>query len=316
MDFDPWTSDLYSPPPPTKDPYSPPGGRASHKKPGKRGGSGKRTMAMVTGALAIAIAASIGIAVERRDESSPAATAARLNFAAKTVTPPASWKLNFNASFTGDSLDTKIWDTCYPWGMSGAGCTNYGNNDEKEWYLTSQDQVSGGMLHLVAKREPISGVNKQGAPEEYACRSGMVTSYPGFKFEYGFVQITAKIPFGNGLWPALWLNPANLQWPPEIDILEHWNSDVQGKVYLHPTSGARQGGPVSTPNLSAGWHTFTLSWTKTQLTWYYDGNTVLTTTTGVPHQAMYIIMNVADTSTSSGTCNGTMEIKSVKVWQP
>jgi hypothetical protein len=36
----------------------------------------------------------------------------------------------------------------------------------------------------------------------------------------------------------------------------------------------------------------------------------------VPQQAMYFIANVADDSTAAGACTGTMEIQSVKVWQP
>jgi beta-glucanase (GH16 family) len=228
---------------------------------------------------------------------------------------PASWKLAFNASFTGNALDAQIWDTCYAWAAKGAGCTNYGNSDEQEWYTPAQDRVGGGVLNLVAQREATAGLTKAGAPKEYACRSGLVATYPSFNFEYGLVQITAKIPFGNGLWPALWLAAANGQWPPEVDLLEHWNAEPQGKVYLHPTSGPRQGGPVSMPNLSDGWHTFALKWTPTQLIWYYDGTQVLSTTTGVPHQAMYVIMNLADTLNGTGTCNGTLAIKSVKVWQ-
>jgi beta-glucanase (GH16 family) len=130
------------------------------------------------------------------------------------------------------------------------------------------------------------------------------------------VQITAKIAFGNGLWSALWLAAANQKWPPEVDILEHWNNDQQARVYLHPTAGARQGGPINTPSLSASWHTYSLEWTKTELSWYVDGAQVFSTTTGVPNQAMYLIMNLADTSTSADSCNGTMSVKSVKVWQP
>ena len=221
----------------------------------------------------------------------------------------------FAATFTGDALNAKIWDTCYPWELGAAGCTNFGNSNEKEWYLGAQDRVGGGVLNLVAQREKTQGLTSKGAPGEYSCRSGMVTTFHSFKFEYGMVQITAKIPFGNGLWPALWLAAANEKWPPEIDILEHFNNNVQGAAYLHPTSGVRQGGEQNMPNLAEGWHTFTLNWTKSQLTWYYDGTEVFDTTTGVPQQSMYLLMNLADTSTSAGSCDGTMAVKSVKVWQ-
>ena len=36
--------------------------------------------------------------------------------------PPAGWKLAFNSDFSGSSLDTSVWGTCYPWAPNG--CTN------------------------------------------------------------------------------------------------------------------------------------------------------------------------------------------------
>jgi beta-glucanase (GH16 family) len=273
----------------------------------------KRTRFIVSGVLAAALV--VGVAVAAKAHLASSGTPAQRD--QKIVAAlPSSWTLKLNASFTGNSLDTKVWDTCYPWQMSGAGCTNFGNSNEVEWYTAAQDRVGGGVLNLVSQLEPTSGLNQKGAHQEYECRSGMVTSYPGFDFEYGLVQITAKIPFGDGLWPALWLAASNKQWPPEVDILEHWNGETQAKVYLHPATGARQGGGVNTPNLGNGWHTFTVEWTSSQLTWYYDGTEVFSTTTGIPHQAMYLIMNLADTSTASDACNASMAIKSVKVWGP
>jgi beta-glucanase (GH16 family) len=68
--------------------------------------------------------------------------------------------------------------------------------------------------------------------------------------------------------------------------------------------------------LSSGWHTFGLYWTKTELVWTYDGKQVFATSTGVPQQNMYLIANVADDNTGPGSCSGSLDIKSVKVWQP
>ena len=234
----------------------------------------------------------------------------------KPFMPPNSWILKFDSTFQGNQLESRVWDTCYPWATSG--CTNTGNvtDPEQEWYLSSQNQVSDGILHLVARREPTRGVNQQGKPKEFACRSGMVTTYPSLRFKYGYIQIAAKIPFGKGLWPALWLAAANQQWPPEVDILEHWHSESTSGVYLHPVTGARQGGAVKTPTLSTGWHTFGLYWTKTRLVWYYDGSQLFATSTGVPQQDMYFIANLAVDDASPGGCSGSLLIKSVKVWQP
>ncbi len=230
---------------------------------------------------------------------------------------PAGWKLAFDPSFAGSQLNTSTWATCYDWATSpSVGCTN-NPAAEKEWYVPSQVNVSGGTLNLVAKQESTQGLDSSGAAKTYTCRSGMVSSKPGFNFTYGLIQISAKLPYGPGLWPALWLAATNDQWPPELDIMEHWYSEPQAKVYDHTVGKKYIGGPVPTPaNLSAGFHTYSLLWTKDRVTWYLDGAQVFTTTSYVPQQAMYFIANVADDSTAAGACTGTMQIQSVKVWQP
>jgi beta-glucanase (GH16 family) len=233
------------------------------------------------------------------------------------LTVPAGYKLTFDPSFSRSQLDTSTWSTCYDWAPSpSAGCTN-NPAAEKEWYIPSQVNQSGGTLNLVAKQESTPGRSSSGAAQNYTCRSGMVSSKPGFNFTYGLIQITAKLPYGPGLWPALWLAATNDQWPPELDIMEHWYSEPQMKVYDHTVGKQYLGGAVPTPaNLSTGFHTYSLLWTKDRVTWYLDGVQTYTTTSYVPQQQMYFIANVADDSTAAGACNGTMEIQSVKVYQP
>lgn len=273
----------------------------------------RRVQSIVSAALAIAATTSLTFL-----SKPPTAAASPL---------PSSWKLTFNSNFSGTSVkgkpNPKVWTTCYPWAPS-SGCTNYSNaNAEQEWYQSSQVVVSGGVLHLVAKRAATKGTNAQGKPKEYSCRSGMVTTYKGFKFKYGFVQVTARLPFTTGMWPAFWLAAANEKYPPEIDILEHWGDASLSKLYLHPLSGVRQGAVYKAPTADTGWHTWRLYWTKSRLTWYYDGRATYTTTKGVPQQAMYFIADLADTNNVAaktdkpgGTCNNTLLIQSVKVWQP
>jgi len=233
------------------------------------------------------------------------------------LTVPAGWQLAFDPSFSGSGLNTSTWATCYDWATNpSVGCDD-NPTAEKEWYIPSQVNVGGGSLNLVARQESTQGVTSTGAPKTYTCRSGMVTSKPGFNFTYGLIQITAKLPYGPGLWPALWLAATNDDWPPELDIMEHWYSEPQMKVYDHTVGKEYLGGPVPTPaNLSAGFHTYSLMWTKDRVTWYLDGVQVFTTTSYVPQQQMYFIANVADDSTTPGACTGTMEISSVKVYQP
>lgn len=287
-----------------------------HRGAGRRGRSTR--IALVSVATAVALAASLGLTIKEDSSASghPLAIPGNAAPAAAATKPtvPKGWKLTFDATFTGTELNKKLWSTCYYW--SPDGCTN-NPKLEKEWYLPAQVVVSGGALHLVAKHTSTPGLAPDGKPETYTCRSGMVTSEPGFNFKYGLVQITARIPYNTGLWPALWLSASNHQWPPEIDMLEHWHFDQQAKVYLHPKGADEIGGPVFTPgNLSTGWHTFQLYWSKNLLVWYIDGVQVFSASANIPQQDMYIIANLADDSTAPGSCTGTMLIKSVKVWQP
>lgn len=218
----------------------------------------------------------------------------------------------FSAVFDGDHLDTKVWGTCYPW-QTPPSCTNFGNK-EYEWYLPAQDEVYNGVLHLVAQREPTVGETRQGGRKLYSCRSGIVTTYPGFRFKYGFVQIVAEIPQRPGLWQALWLAAANLHWPPEIDILEGWGSGFSA-AFFHPLGAPEVRGLIP-PQLAFGWHIFSLSWTKTRLTWFVDGKAVLTVRAHVPQQAMYFLADLAEYGYPKlpSQCTGSLLIRSVKVW--
>lgn len=255
-------------------------------------------------------------------KATPTATKPTVTVAAApaTLSVPAGWQLAFDPSFSG-SLDTSTWSTCYYWASSAAAGCNDNPTDEKEWYIPSQVSESGGDLDLTAKQETTPGTSTSGAAENYTCRSGMVTTKSSFSFTYGLISVTAKLPFGPGLWPALWLAASNEQWPPELDIMEHWYSEEEYKVYQHYDNAAGKesylGGAVPTPvDLSAGFNTFSLLWTSSRVTWYLNGTQVYTSTTAVPQQAMYFLANVADDSTATGACTGTMEISSVKVWQP
>ncbi len=220
-------------------------------------------------------------------------------------------------TFAGTHLNRSIWNTCYPYDRQ-SGCTNYGNT-EFEWYLPSQVQVHDGFLQLIAQPQPTPGLAKSGAPMTYSCRSGMVTSFPGIRFHYGYIQVVAWLPADPGLWPGVWLAAANFQWPPEVDLIETWGVDLLAGSYFH--YGQNNGhidGRIQPASRATGWHTYAFSWTKSQMTWLLDGKPVLTVTSHVPHQLMYLIANLAEykrVKSGPDMCRGSMLIKSVKVWR-
>lgn len=176
----------------------------------------------------------------------------------------------------------------------------------------------------MAKQQTVTGVSMPGdSTHSYNYTSGMVDSEGGFQFQYGYVQWTARLPVGQGFWPALWLLPANNSWPPEIDALEVIGS--QPDIWTgtnHPAVGSAQGYDATIPGLSSGWHTFAVDWEPGQLTWYVDGKVVATdVSSGVSATPMYLVMNLAVGGSWPGYPNSTtpfpssLDISSVEVWQ-
>ena len=244
------------------------------------------------------------------------ATAVRAAPRADQAIRPPRAKPAFDATFRGSHLNTKTWATCY-WWAGPKGCTNFPRkgSPDYEWYLASQVRVSGGAVHLVAQRKKTVGLNKTGKRKVYGCGSGMLTTFRSFKFEYGFVQIVASIPHANGLWPALWLAPANAKSRTEIDMVESWGVKIRTGSFVHSATGgiARAQYP---PSLTRGWRTYSLSWTSSRLALYVGSKLVLTVKRHVPHQRMYLIADLAEYKPATGgRCSGQLEVRSVKIWK-
>jgi beta-glucanase (GH16 family) len=236
--------------------------------------------------------------------------------------PPPGTHVTFDASFTGSALNTKVWSNCYWYATSDAGCGHSGVYNEVQWYLPAQDHVADGQLNLVASPTSTPGTNAQGDDQVYPCRSGMVTTDPGFVFTYGYLQVVARIPQGRNTWPALWMLPANHATDlPEIDIMEIIGSVTnQPDLAFHPAVGKTRTMVAQTADLSSGWHTFGLNWEPGSLTWYIDGKSEFVVTSQVPDQPMYFLANLAVTNAIlplqlPESCTATMSIRSVKVWQ-
>jgi beta-glucanase (GH16 family) len=230
------------------------------------------------------------------------------------VGPPVGARQTFSDEFDGANLDSTKWITCYPW-ASASGCTN-ASTSELEWYNALGVSASGGALHLTARRQEVAANHKQ-----YAYTSGMVASAGKFQFTYGYVEFRAWIPSGRGLWPALWLLPADQSWPPEIDVMEALGGNTnRADLTYHPVHGAPERRHVSTGNLSAGWHVFAVDWRPGSIVWSVDGRARFKVSGSVPTQPMYLVMDLAVSGTQrpdrSTPFPSSLDVDYVRVWQP
>ncbi|MDG5786355.1 glycoside hydrolase family 16 protein [Evansella sp. AB-P1] len=163
-------------------------------------------------------------------------------------------------------------------------------NNELQFYTPNNVVVEDGILNLLSKRESYNG-------REYT--SGAIHSKDKFSFRYGKVEMRAKLPSGQGIFPAFWMMPnVDETWLPEIDIMEmlghkpdeiwmvlHWLND-QGE--LTTISKMHKGN-----DYSKDFHTYSVEWSPTKISWFIDDVEKFSTDAFIPHVDMYLYLNTA-----------------------
>lgn len=232
------------------------------------------------------------------------------------------------------AIDTDKWfhQTILPNGFSWF-------NGELQHYTDRTDNafLEDGYMTIRAKKETYSN---QGHTKDYT--SARLNSK--FAFKYGKVDIRAKLPEGEGTWPAFWMLGKNITengayweqlgfgttaWPEcgEIDIMEHWGTNqnyVQSATHTPSSFGntVNHGGQV-VPTASSEFHLYTLEWTAEKLRFLVDGNLHYTynpadknADTWPFDDEMYILLNTAiQSSISPGFTYSDMVIDYIRVYE-
>ena len=178
------------------------------------------------------------------------------------------YDLLWNDEFNGNALDETIWN----YEPHEPGWTN----EELQEYTTSTDNVfvrDGSLIIKAIKTE------KDGS-DYYT--SGKVTSQNKKDFTYGKVVARAKVPEGQGLWPAIWMMPKDEgfygQWPKcgEIDIMEVLCSNTKtayGTIHYGEPHAEQQGiYNLESGSFSEDFHEFSVEWEPGEMRFYIDGN--------------------------------------------
>ena len=176
------------------------------------------------------------------------------------------WEENFN----GTALNEDVWNF-----ELGNGCPNicgWGNN-ERQVYTKDNHVVKDGFLTITAQKEN----------DHYT--STRITTKTKKEFKYGYIEARAKIPTGQGIWPAFWMLGSNISevgWPKsgEIDILEYVGKEPD-MVFTSLHTQASHGETINTKktrfeNIEEGFHTYGIDWTKDKIEFFVDGKSVYT----------------------------------------
>jgi beta-glucanase (GH16 family) len=222
--------------------------------------------------------------------------------------------LAWSDEFNGKTLNASNWT--YETGGSGWG------NNELEYYTSSNMNsfLTGGYLVIEARKETV-GTNNY--------TSARLISKDKKTFTYGRIDIRAKLPKGQGLWPAIWMLGNNISqsgygWPAcgEIDIMELLGNNYQ-KVYstvhwgqYNTSSHDSKGGnyTLSTGNFYDTFHVFSMQWDATKMVFMVDEINILTAnksdmTTGTYpfDKPFFFILNVA----VGGTWPGNPDVSTI-----
>jgi beta-glucanase (GH16 family) len=226
------------------------------------------------------------------------------------ATARADWQLTWSDEFGGNSINTTNWTFDV-----GNGSGGWGNN-ELEYYTSRPQNVyaTNGLLHIVAQKESYSG---------YHYTSAKLKTTGLFNQKGGRFEFYAKLPQGQGYWPALWMMPQDAVYggwaaSGEIDVMENKGSNptnVLGTIHyggMYPNNTHSSGPSFDFPGGDSvtNFHLYALEWTSNAISWYVDNQLYETqtswwsssnpTNTGIRNpypapfdQNFYIIMNLA-----------------------
>jgi beta-glucanase (GH16 family) len=168
------------------------------------------------------------------------------------------------------------------------------SNDELECYTKSPKNVhldGQGHLLITALFAPDTACGA-GITQNYT--SARLDTYQHFDTKYGTMEMSAKLPTAQGMWPAFWAlgnNSITDGWPEggEIDILEAIGSDqgtstvnatIHGPYTTMNDSDATGWSLTKTTNASADlsqtYHTYAVTWSPGTISFQSDGRTYYT----------------------------------------
>lgn len=178
------------------------------------------------------------------------------------------WKLEWAEEFNYTGLpDASKWG--YDIGGNGWG------NNELQYYTeadTNNAFVEKDNLFITARKDKKDKNNYT---------SARLVTKNKFDCKYGRVEVSAMLPKGRGLWPAIWMLPTEWKyggWPKsgEIDIMEHVSYEpdtVYGTVHteaFNHVKGTQVTKGIKVADLYTAYHIYAIEWFEDRMDFYVD----------------------------------------------
>ena len=186
----------------------------------------------------------------------------------------AQYKLIWSDEFDKGVLpDTEKWK--YDVGDRCPELCGWGNQELQYYTFEDEDnvRVEDGSLIIEARKEQLQN-------SQYT--SGRLLTEGKMDIKYGRVEVRARLPYGRGSWPAIWMLPTDhikgMNWPEsgEIDIMEHVGFN-QGMIYgtihtkaFNHMSGTQKWDSIYVEDVHENYHVYAIEWTPEKIDWFVD----------------------------------------------
>ena len=241
------------------------------------------------------------------------------------------WDIVWQDEFDGASLDINKWS-------HEVGGHGFGNN-ELQYYTddSSNSFVDNGILHIRAKYEP-AGIGSPNNLRNFS--SARLRTVGKGDWQYGRIDVRAKIALGQGIWPAIWMLPSDWiygGWPKsgEIDIMEHVGHDegrIHGSVHTESYNhiiGTQRTNSKLIENVKALFHIYSIEWSEQKIDFFIDDTLHFTFKNDFTNdfrtwpfnERFHLLLNVAVGGNWPGPPNNTtvfpqdMEVDYVRVYE-
>lgn len=182
------------------------------------------------------------------------------------------WKLVWSDEFNDPKLNYAQW---------GIEENAFGGGNHELQIYTDRPKnvrVMNGRLILEAHKD-----NAQIAGTQRPYSSGRIRTKHRGDWQYGKIEVRAKLPSGKGLWPAIWMLPTDEKYGTwaasgEIDIMEFKGQEpnrIHGTLH-HGGKWPNNQHTTKTLDLPQGnftdsFHTFGVEWERGKIHWTLDG---------------------------------------------
>lgn len=164
-------------------------------------------------------------------------------------------------------------------------------NNEQQYYTHARKEnvwVKNGVLTITGSKEnyPNEFYKKENKDWRFKDSTAQYTSASintlgKAGWQYGRIEVRAKLPKGGGIWPAIWMmgtNRTELGWPKcgEIDIMEFIGNhpeEIYGTIhYPDPASkeNKSKGNKIIEKKLDHVFHVYAIEWNEQTIDVYFD----------------------------------------------